>query len=291
MRTYSEREVSEIIGRAVERQQAADRGDVAPGLTLDEIERLGREAGIDPAHLRAAAHEVDVAGRTLTRQRSQTSTRVVVERWIDAPLTSTGWEDVVAHLQTALGPHAGAMIASSAGETIQQIGQTYEWTHTSPLGVRTRVAVSPRGGRTRLHMTQLVGLSSPTVEGVGYGAIIAVLAGTIGGGTAAAFAGASGAVAALVVVATFFAAWAVAAPLVAAADRRWRAKKLGLLDALADDLAPLLAAGAEMEGANETPALASASADDAVPEAELSLDAFLDAPEAGGQVPNRQRVR
>lgn len=289
MRTYSEREVSEIIERAVERQKAADRGDVAPGLTLDEIERVGREAGIDPAHLRAAAEEVDLAGRTLTRQRSQTRTQVVVERWVDAPLTSTGWEDVVAHLRTALGPHAGAMIASSAGETVQQIGQTYEWTHTSPLGVRTRVAVSPRSGRTRLHMTQLVGLSSPTVEGVAYGGVIAAVVAMIGGAVASSVTG-SGGIAAFAALATLLVAWAAAAPLVASHDRRWRAKKLGQLDALADDLAPLLAAAADLE-ASATPVPASVT--DAAPEAppRLDPDALGDAPEADGWAASRQRVR
>ena len=59
MRTYSEREVADIIERAAERQATADRTDDRPGLTLDEIERIGAEAGLDPAALRAAANEAD----------------------------------------------------------------------------------------------------------------------------------------------------------------------------------------------------------------------------------------
>lgn len=286
MRTYTEREVSDIIERAVERQQAADEGDVSPGLTLDEIERLGREAGIDPAHLRAAAEEVDAAGRTLTRQRSQTRTQVVVERWIDAPLTSAGWEDVVALLRERFGPHAGAMLASDAGESVQQIGETYEWSHTSVLGVRTRVSVSPRGGRTRLRMTQLVGLSSPTVEGIAYGAVIALVMGLVVGGVGAAMAGLTDVAIVLVVVMAMLASWAVAAPLVTVADRRWRARKLDDLDALADDLAPLLAV------ASEAAAPASVEETPALPEADrLDLDALGDAPEAEAPANGRQRVR
>ncbi|MEM1116081.1 MAG: hypothetical protein AAGJ11_06210 [Bacteroidota bacterium] len=293
MRTYSEKQVADIIERAVERQKAADEGDASPGLTLDEIERLGREAGIDPAHLRAAAEEVDAAGRTLTRQRSQTRTQVVVERWIDAPLTSAGWEDVVARLREFAGPGMGAALGQDAGGSVQQVGETYEWSHTSGLGVQTRVSVSPRGGRTRLRMTQLVGLSSPTVEGIGYGGLIATLVAVIGGGTTVAFAGLEGAFAALAMAAMFLVSWIVAAPLVTVADRRWRARKLNELDALADDLAPMLAQAASEQAASEQAAAdAEASASVPAPEAaRLDLDALGDAPEAESQSNGRQRTR
>ena len=290
MRTYSEREVADIIERAVERQQATDVGDATPGLTLDEIERLGRDAGIDPAHLRAAAEEVDAAGRTLTRQRTLTRTQAVVERWIEAPLTSAGWEDVVAHLRTAFGPASGAMIASDAGESVQQIGETYEWAHTSPLGVRTRVSVSPRGGRTRLRMTQLVGLSSPSVEGVAYGAVIALLFSVIGGAVGAAMADLSGGAAAFALVATFVLSWVVAAPLVTVADRRWRARKLAGLDDLADDLAPLLTAASEAAAA-EAPQTASVPTSAQAPTPRLDLDALGESPAPETSRTNRVQTR
>ncbi len=248
MRTYSEHEVSSIIERAVERQRAADEGASEAGLTLEEIERLGREAGIDPAHLRAAAAEVDVAGRTLSRQTSQTRTQVVVERWIDGPLSLEGWEDAVAHLRSSFGAPIGAAFGSPAGDTVQQVGQSYEWVHTSGLGIRTRVTVSPRGDRTRLHMTQLVGLANSTVEGIAYGSIIALLVGLVGG-AGAALAGLEGAWVSLAAVLTFVVAWVASAPAVAALDRRWRAKKLRQLDAITDDLVPILATSDEAEGA------------------------------------------
>lgn len=291
MRTYTEREVSDIIERAVERQRAADEGDASPGLTLDEIERLGREAGIDPAHLRAAAEEVDAAGRTLTRQRSQTRTQVIVERWIDAPFTSAGWEDVVALLRERFGPHAGAMLASDAGESVQQVGTTYEWSHTSVLGVRTRVSVSPRGGRTRLRLTQLVGLSSPTVEGAAYGGVIAAFVGAVGLAVGSGMSGSVpiGVVAGLL---AFLLAWAVAAPLVTVADRRWRTRKLQELDDLADDLAPLLTVASEEAASASVEGATSVEETTMLPEAaRLDLIALGDAPEAEAPTNGPQRAR
>lgn len=239
MRTYSEDEVSAIIARAVERQQEADAGATESGLTLDEIERLGRDSGIDPAHLRAAASEMDTVGRTLDRQTSQTKTEVIVERWIDAPFRIEAWEDVVAHVRQTFGASIGSATGSDAGETVRQIGSTYEWSHTSNLGVRSRVAVSPRDGRTRLRMTQIVGTSTPTVDGIGYGFLVAlvptllVMLGLgqtdLGAGTALP-----------IMIASFLMFWAVCSPIVTVLDRRWRAKKLRALDALADDLTPIL---------------------------------------------------
>jgi hypothetical protein len=238
MRTYSEREVADIIERAAERQAATPRADEGVGLTLDEIERIGAEAGLDPAALRAAAAEIDAAGHTLSRQASQTRTQVVVERWIDGPLTPEGWEDAVVELQGTIGPDMSAMMGM-AGPQQQQVGRAYEWTHTSGLGVRTTVLASPRADRTRLRITQLVGLSSPTVEGAAYGAILGFLAAFVAF-VATVSGELSGAVVLATTLVTFVLTTAAATPVVTHLDRRWRAGKLQKLGDLADRLAPIL---------------------------------------------------
>ncbi|WP_412061890.1 hypothetical protein [Rubrivirga sp. IMCC45206] len=236
-RTYSEREVADLIGRAVERQQEAAAPHAEVGLTLAEVERIGRETGIDPAHLRAAAAEMDAAGRTLSRQSGQTTTHVAVERWVDAPLTPEGWEDIVAHLEAEIGLDT----ALTTHGTVQQVGHAYEWSHTSSLGIRTTVTASAREGRTRLRLRQLVGSAGVRTEGVIYGLVIAIVAAFI------ATAVASGAVG----FATFALVWAMAAPATMALDRRWRDKKLRGLNTIADSLAPLVSGPAR---AAEAPA-------------------------------------
>ena len=80
-RTYSEREVAAIIERAAQAQQRGTDPD-APGLTLAEIERVGREAGLDPALLRRAAAEVDAG--LLSQEATRPGTDVAA-RWVDAP--------------------------------------------------------------------------------------------------------------------------------------------------------------------------------------------------------------
>lgn len=238
MRTYSESEVADIIARAAERQAEAAREPTRDGLTLDEIERLGQESGLDPADLRAAAAEIDAAGRTLARQSAQTRTQLVVERWLDGPLTQAGWEDAVAVAENVLGADMTAAFGMTTGGQTQ-VGQAFEWTHMSGLGVQTKVLASPRGERTKLRLTQLVGFSSPAVEGATLGSLVGVL---LAGIVLASLTGlgVAGGAAFLAAIVAFVLATAVAVPLTTSLDRRWRAKKLDALGALADQIAPLL---------------------------------------------------
>lgn len=227
-RTFSEREVAQIIERAVERQSDAYRDVPEAGLTMEEIERVGRDVGIDPRHLRAAAAEV-AAGGAGGGGRSQTNTHVVVERWLEGPLSLTAWEETVGMLQDRFGLDAGYLSGRSAAGSVSQVGNTYEWTHTSGLGVQTRVTVSARGNRTRLRLSQLVGIARSEVEGPLWGAVLTLILGLIPAVTL--FRGD-----AALIIAITAAAFVVLSGVVFAADRAWRAGKLRQLDALADEI-------------------------------------------------------
>ena len=173
-RTFSEQEIAAIIGRAVERQRAAARdatdeadgtsdADGAPaGLTLAELEEVGRAAGVDPAHLRAAADEVAAADAPGTED-------AFVERWVDAPLTDAGWEDVVATLHTAPAPF-GLPYDDGERPSVERIGRSYDWTRTEEItDTTTRVNVSPRGDRTRVRVwgSAASGASGPVSGALG----------------------------------------------------------------------------------------------------------------------------
>ena len=180
-KTFSEHEIAAIIGRAVERQRAAEReaeaSPAAPldepvGLTLDELEQVGRAAGLDPAHLRAAADEVSGGAAP--------GAGAFAERWADAPLTDAGWEDVVAYLRSAPAPFA---LPYEDGErpTVERVGRSYEWTRTEEItDTTTRVNVSPRGDGTRV---QVWGSSadpgSPVTAALSTAAVTFVLAGIL----------------------------------------------------------------------------------------------------------------
>lgn len=291
MRTFSEPEVAEIIARAVERQRAAERGPSAPdgrtgdggaaGLTLAEIEHVGRASGIDPVHLRAAAEDV-AAGPPLGAAAGDVA---VVERWADAPFTDAGWEDVVAHLRASPGP----LGASTGGdeEAVERIGGSFEWTRTSAmLGVTTRVNVSPRGDRTRVRVTQPDVLSTSDTA-FAYAAVSALV-----GGLAGFFLGADGWALAAVVLATGLVVYLASLLGVRESVREHHQKELARLGDLADALVPLLEAAADVPPTPEARA-----AEGSPPVTDLLGADPLGAPDAGEDVEpvrppdRRQRAR
>ena len=240
-RRYTEREIADLIERAAERQQQAHRPTDGETLTLGEIERIAAEAGIDPAFLREAADELDAVGRTLKAESGATKTHVSEERWIDAPLTPATWEDAVVTLRDRFGPGMAAAFGLSGGGTVERIGDAYEWRHTSGLGIQTTVTASPRDGRTRLRLSQMVGMASSRTEGTLFGLLPATffappmipLLLSLGASKPMAIAGA---------LAAFLVLWAVSAPLITGWDRRWRGRKHAALADLADDLVPVFGA-------------------------------------------------
>jgi hypothetical protein len=282
-RTFSEHEVAEVIALAVERQRAAERrareggpdtaGGGAVGLTLAEVEEVGRGAGIDPAHLRAAAAEVAAGGVP-----DEGADVAVVERWADAPLTDAAWEDVVARLRASPEPFAGDVIKIGTGdldseETIERLGRSYEWVRTTPaLDVMTHVNVSPRGDRTRVRVEQEVVIPGgrPPTSATVYGAVAGLL---VGGVALWAGAGVGLSLAVLAVVGLGVSLGVL--PFAQKSEREMRRKERARLGELADALIPLVEAAAEQTGhraggggvARPAPALDGALLDDAPPEA------------------------
>lgn len=271
MRVYSEQEVSQILERAAERQSRAVAKRPEVGLTLDDLERIAADAGLDPTHLRAAASEVDAAGGVVQR-RSRSTSHLFVERWIAGPLTDEAWDDVLSELQNRFGKSGlGSMlpIHAPAGR-VESVGRNREWVHTDGLGIETRVMASVRGDRTRLRLSQRVGLGNELTDG----AIVGVSFGVLAGLVTSAVLGVDGvwiaATIALMVVTIGLATYVH--------DVRWRRRKHDDLDALAEHLADTVQASAlHTPTAQATPA--------------LSLDTLDPAPESASDAPVAPRVR
>lgn len=282
-RTYSEHEVAEVVALAVERQRAAERraeeggaagghaGGGAAGLTLAEIEAVGRGAGIDPAHLRAAAAEVAAGGAAA----DEGGNVAVIERWANAPLTDAAWEDVVAHLRSSPEPFADSTVLGMDGldrkEAIERLGQSYEWVRTiDGIDLATRVNVSPRGDRTRVRVKQKVVIpgSRPPTTAALYGAA----AGLLAGGTAL-FVGAGVGLSLAVLAVVGLAVALSVSPFARKYEREMQRKERARLGELADALVPLVEAAAEQTGrradeggvARPAPALDGSLLDDPAP--------------------------
>jgi hypothetical protein len=143
-RIYTEEEVAAIFASAAERQRARSRKDLSTGLTLEEIEQVGLEAGLDADAIRDAAAALDVQ-----RQFPRSPRIAVAERWIDDPLPAGAWEDIVASLRQEFGSSSSWWARDTAS-----IGHAEEWKHTSGSGLTTTVTVSPRQNRTLMRVVQ-----------------------------------------------------------------------------------------------------------------------------------------
>ena len=104
-RRYGEEEVREIFSLAAaggtrERSLPAESG----GLTLDELQRIGQEAGIEPARVAQAAERLDARGRPAPIRRSF-GMPIGVSRVVDLPRAPTEreWEQLISHFRTTFG--------------------------------------------------------------------------------------------------------------------------------------------------------------------------------------------
>jgi hypothetical protein len=66
-RRYTDEEVAAIFERATETEHAALPAAEGKGMTLAALQEIGREAGISPESISAAARSLDTAGRLTSR--------------------------------------------------------------------------------------------------------------------------------------------------------------------------------------------------------------------------------
>ena len=237
-RLYTDTEIAALLARAAERQRAAPADGPASGLTLDEIERLAAEAGLDPAHVRAAAGELDSRGPT----PAATPGIHTLERWIDVPFSDVAWEEAVTSLRAR---HPGtnwaqytAMGTLAPGGDLSRVGAAHEWRHVAWTGATTTLTASPRGARTRLRLAvgDSVAWGDRATAGL-YAFTPAVVLGLVAAAVVAKSAVGSVGTAVLAFVLSFVAALALAAVLAAPAvgrSRQARARRAAeTLDAVA----------------------------------------------------------
>ncbi|MGE0352384.1 MAG: hypothetical protein AB7I33_05985 [Gemmatimonadales bacterium] len=114
-RRYGDDEVREIFSLATtggtrDRPLPAESG----GLTLEELQHIGREAGIEPARVAQAAARLEARGRPASVRRSF-GLPVGVSRVVDLPRAPTDreWEQLIAGFRTTFG--AQGQVTGSGG--------------------------------------------------------------------------------------------------------------------------------------------------------------------------------
>lgn len=141
-RRYGEEEVREIFALAT----TGDTRDQslpleAGGLTLDELQRIGQEAGIEPARVAQAAEKLDTRGR-VTPMRRSFGMPVGVTRVVALPRAPSDreWEQLIAEFRSTFGVQ-GRMTTT---------GEIRDWSHG-----HLHISVEPTEYGHQLRLTTL----------------------------------------------------------------------------------------------------------------------------------------
>lgn len=140
-RRYGDDEVREIFslattGGARDRSLPAESG----GMTLDELQRIGEEAGIEPARVAQAAETLDARGKPAPVRRAF-GLPIGLSRLVDLPRAPTDreWEQLISQFRTTFGAQ-GQMTTS---------GGLRQWSHGN---LHISVEPTERGEQLRLSM-------------------------------------------------------------------------------------------------------------------------------------------
>ncbi len=164
-RIYSSEEINQIIRRAVElgsKQNSKDKNKA--GLTLNELEEIVADTGIDPQLLEIAANELDGKASDRPKNRGKTKLRndeIIIERWVDGTLDSEQIEMLLSELNNRFSVNKSAnwwdnLFESYEGKArVKETQKTTEWIYTDSGGhYTTRVFLQERGERTRIRFSR-----------------------------------------------------------------------------------------------------------------------------------------
>lgn len=134
---YNEQQIGAILQRSGEIQAGLSPEGDAQGLTLEELQKVALEVGIEPHVVEQAALEV---GTGAMGAKSDSAGKVL-DHTVVGEITDEQWEDIVIRLR---------QYAGKAGTSTLQ-GSTREWTGEWDTGSLTLTA-SSRNGQTRLRL-------------------------------------------------------------------------------------------------------------------------------------------
>lgn len=171
-RRYSDDEVAEIFARATEAEQSTPRRlHAGDGMTLQQLQEIGREAGIAPELVVRAAHSLDQPAQPSVRKFLGFPLGVGRTVTLERRLTDEEWERLVVDLRETF----------DARGVVRTDGAFRQWTNGN-----LQVLVEPDGAGQRIRLRTLRGgAREMMLAGLGVFGVAAVtaLAGVLTGST------------------------------------------------------------------------------------------------------------
>ncbi|MEX0661817.1 MAG: hypothetical protein WEA58_15390 [Balneolaceae bacterium] len=167
-RIYSEKEVAQLIRRAVQleadRSVTNDKG-MRAGLSIAELEKVAAESGIDPELIKQAAKEFDENSSSEINIEGKTEinrSEIFCERWINTRLSNSVRDNLITELNHRFGTSEDdinwwdQLWNSYAGKAkIRKTTTSVEWHYTSDMELYTiRVLMQQRGEKFRIRVSK-----------------------------------------------------------------------------------------------------------------------------------------
>lgn len=131
---YGEKEAAELLREAARLQEEVGEDAYSAGVTLEELRRIAKEAGIDPQYLDRAM----ALGRTSPKERSILNLSEETEHILDGEIPASEFDLLV----TALQRHGSVQMGQQLGRTVSA--------QVTKAPMTANVNLSSRNGRTRL---------------------------------------------------------------------------------------------------------------------------------------------
>jgi hypothetical protein len=138
-RIYSEEEIGRVLKRAAEIQGKQPRTS-GYGLSLDEIQELAADSGIDPELVLAAVSELKADQEALKKNIWGGPLSSTLIRSVEGQISDETWEEMLALLRRNY---------KETGET-ERRGSTRQWMSRGHDGRRSHLIATYRDGRTEL---------------------------------------------------------------------------------------------------------------------------------------------
>ena len=165
-RLYGEDETGEILRRAA--QLDAKKQHERPALSLDEIEAIARDSGIDPQLVRQAARDVQSKrSSSASAKWLGAPVRFSVERVVDGEVTTDMHEALAADIRATI------FGSATVSGQMSVVGRSLSWSGFSTAG-SLNLELVPRDGKTYIR----IDVNASQIAGGLFGGII----GGVGGG-------------------------------------------------------------------------------------------------------------